>query len=149
MTAAVSWWVIIGVQPNPATGSVYSYFQGTQAQAQAEAGRVVQIAGQTNLKGPYATKAAAEAAVASGQVKPQTSSAGPQLNVGGNPVGNANDLTGLASIGDFFSRLTNANTWIRVGKVLVGGVLLIVGLAHMTGADNAAFKAARTVPLPV
>lgn len=45
--------------------------------------------------------------------------------------------------------LANKNTWIRVAKVIVGGVLLIVGLVHITGADNAVATAARKVPLPV
>jgi hypothetical protein len=61
----------------------------------------------------------------------------------------AGNLTGLNAIGDFFSRLTDANTWIRVGKVIVGGVLLIVGLAHITGVSGAVADTARRVPVPV
>jgi hypothetical protein len=60
-----------------------------------------------------------------------------------------NPLTGVDAIGAFFNSLGEASTWIRVAKVLVGGVLLLVGLAHMTGADNAVASAARKVPLPV
>jgi hypothetical protein len=33
--------------------------------------------------------------------------------------------------------LTSANTWIRVAKVIVGSVMLVVGLAKLTGADSA------------
>lgn len=45
-------------------------------------------------------------------------------------------LSGLKAIGDFFSRLTQANTWIRVGEVLLGVILLAVGMARITGAQN-------------
>lgn len=44
--------------------------------------------------------------------------------------------TGLAAIGNFFGDLSQANTWIRVAKVLIGGTLLIVGLAKLTGVDK-------------
>lgn len=37
-------------------------------------------------------------------------------------------ISGLAAIGDFFARLTEANTWIRVGEFLAGGIILYVGL---------------------
>lgn len=53
---------------------------------------------------------------------------------------------GLAA---FLSALTSAATWIRVVKVVTGGALLIIGVAHMTGASNAVAQAARKVPLPV
>lgn len=56
---------------------------------------------------------------------------------------------GLEAIGSFFAKLGEANTWIRLVKVVAGGVLLIVGLVHITGADNAVASAARKVPLPV
>lgn len=61
-----------------------------------------------------------------------------------------NPLDALKSIGDFFGRLTEASTWIRIGKVLVGGALLLIGLAHITGADNQIANAARNVKvLPI
>jgi hypothetical protein len=48
-------------------------------------------------------------------------------------VSNAANLGGIQAIGDFFNRLTQANTWIRVGEVLAGLLLLYLGL-------NAAMK---------
>lgn len=48
-------------------------------------------------------------------------------------VSNAANLGGVQAIGDFFNRLTQANTWIRVGEALAGLLLLYLGL-------NAAFK---------
>ncbi len=58
-------------------------------------------------------------------------------------------LSGLDAIGAFFNNLTNPNTWIRVAKVVVGGVLLIVGLVHITGAGGAVANVARKVPVPI
>jgi hypothetical protein len=34
------------------------------------------------------------------------------------------------------ANLTSANLWIRAGKILIGGAILIVGLAKLTGADQ-------------
>jgi hypothetical protein len=58
-------------------------------------------------------------------------------------------LSGIDAIGAFFNALGDANTWIRVSKVVVGGLLLVIGLVHITGADNAVASLARKVPLPV
>lgn len=48
-------------------------------------------------------------------------------------VGAAQNIGGLAAIGDFFNRLTQGNTWLRVGEVAAGLILLYMGL-------NAAFR---------
>lgn len=40
-------------------------------------------------------------------------------------------LDWLSTIGDFFSRLGQANTWLRIGEFLLGGALIVVGVAHM------------------
>lgn len=53
----------------------------------------------------------------------QTSNYAPQV---GNP---------LAAIGAFFGGLTQANLWIRVAKVIAGGLILTVGLVKLTGFD--------------
>jgi hypothetical protein len=36
----------------------------------------------------------------------------------------------------FLADLTSGNLWIRAGKVVLGGAILIVGLAKLTGADQ-------------
>lgn len=76
--------------------------------------------------------------------------AGTAIGDVGTGVGNASFVpswaTGLAS---FLSDLTTAATWVRVAKVVVGGVLVIIGLSHMTGASNAVATAARKVPVIV
>jgi hypothetical protein len=38
------------------------------------------------------------------------------------------DLGGINAIGDFFNRLTEGNTWLRVGEVVAGLIILYIGL---------------------
>ena len=70
-----------------------------------------------------------------------------------NPLGAAlQGSTGvsLASVEQFFGDLSSANLWIRVAKVIIGGALLIVGLAKLTGADKSVAvlgKAVAAAPL--
>lgn len=40
----------------------------------------------------------------------------------------ASPFTGLSSIGDFFSRLTQSSTWIRIGEVILGMTLFTIGV---------------------
>ena len=59
--------------------------------------------------------------------------------------------TGIPSwegaIGTFLGDLSSASTWIRVAKVLVGGAMLLVGIAKLTGAPGIAAKAVKIAPL--
>jgi hypothetical protein len=58
-----------------------------------------------------------------------------------------NPLNGVAAIGDFFNRLTQPNTWVRVGEVAAGILLVYLGLnATMRGTPvgNAVQGATRT-----
>jgi hypothetical protein len=49
-----------------------------------------------------------------------------------------NPLAGINAIGDFFNRLTQPNTWIRVGEVAAGLLLIYLGLsATMRGTEAA------------
>lgn len=84
------------------------------------------------VKGPYATKAEADKALARLQ----------------DPGKIARDLNPLPSLGDFLGRLTQANTWIRAGEVVLGIVLIGIGLARITGAQNLVSQAVKT-KLPV
>ena len=52
-------------------------------------------------------------------------------------VPGASTLTGLDAIGGFFNQIGQANTWIRVGEAILGIVLIGVGIARITGAQNA------------
>lgn len=60
-----------------------------------------------------------------------------------NAVAQETGLSGLASIGDFFGRLTEANTWIRALELLLGVGLLLVGMAHAAGGTPAGRAAKR------
>jgi hypothetical protein len=66
----------------------------------------------------------------------------------GQAIGNAApNIAGVAAIGDFFNRLTQPSTWIRVGEVAAGLLLLYLGLnATMQGtaAGNAVQSATKT-----
>jgi hypothetical protein len=105
----------------------FTYTQAKQAIQASKAG--FQWAGQTtpgaNLVGP------GEPAGAVGQAKHDIS-----------------NLGGLAAIGDFFNRLTQPNTWVRVGEFAAGALLVYVGLsAAMKGTE--AQQATQTVTKPV
>lgn len=57
----------------------------------------------------------------------------------------------IATLGGFLRGLTSASLWIRVVKVIAGGVILTVGLVKMTGFDQkaggVAAKAVKLAPL--
>lgn len=69
-----------------------------------------------------------------------------------------NPLSGVAAIGDFFNRLTQPNTWVRVGEVAAGLLLVYLGLnAAMRGtpvgnavnsATGTAKKAVEVIGIP-
>jgi hypothetical protein len=62
----------------------------------------------------------------------------------------SNPLDALASIGSFFSTLTQANTWIRIAEVLLGVALTIVVLDELlkgTPAGDAVHTVSKTVGL--
>lgn len=50
---------------------------------------------------------------------------------------------------NFLLALQNPSTWLRATKIVGGGALLIIGLAHITGADNAVAATARKLPMPI
>jgi hypothetical protein len=59
--------------------------------------------------------------------------------------------TGIPSwegaLGSFLGDLTSASLWIRAAKVLIGGAMLLVGIAKLTGAGGVAAKAVKIAPL--
>jgi hypothetical protein len=91
----------------------------------------------TGWDGPF-TWAGAQAHIKNLSVSQQTlltPGAPPAVpgTIGGTPV---NPLGGINAIGDFFNRLTQANTWVRVGEVLAGVMLVYLGLsATMRGTE--------------
>ena len=118
------WWVVEGVVGGPSQPSLYNIVQSSAKPT--SQGQVV--------AGPFATKAQAQAWI----TKTETDLPGAHLAGLGAP----NPLSGLSSIGDFFSRLGEANTWIRVGEVVIGVILIAVGVAETTNAVPIATKIA-------
>jgi hypothetical protein len=97
-----------------------------------------------NINGPYSTQAEANAAIPAIQQAHPAPNESQQLL---NEAVEGNGQTGAAStpvtdpitsVENFLTGLTSANLWIRAAKIVIGGALLIVGVAHMTGADKAA-----------
>jgi hypothetical protein len=121
----------------PVVGGPNQY-QVVEATTQAEATKLTA----EGYKGPYATQADAETAAGQATAKATSTEIG-------TPNGINLSVPGLSQVGSFFGALGDANTWIRVAKVVVGGLLLIVGLVHITGADNAVASIARKVPVPI
>jgi hypothetical protein len=80
----------------------------------------------------YPSKAAAQAAAndQNGKTNP------PQTNW-------TEELTKL--LGDVLDR----NFWLRAGKVIIGGIIIVVGVSKMTGASNVIVKAAEKAPIPL
>jgi hypothetical protein len=84
------------------------------------------------IAGPFNTQDAANQSVAQEQTT---------IDIPG--IGNP--LTGINAVGDFFMRLTQANTWLRIGEVAIGILLLAVGIASMTHAIPTATKIASVI----
>lgn len=59
------------------------------------------------------------------------------------PIGTLAGFLGLSG------KISGTNLVIRGAKVIIGGLLLIIGLVHITGADNAVASLARKVPVPI
>lgn len=79
----------------------------------------------------YGSLQAMQAAIRANHWPPANANAGGASPVPGqisNEAGKAANVTGVTAIGDFFNRLTEENTWIRVGEVLAGLLLLYLGL---------------------
>lgn len=95
----------------------------------------------------FASEAAADAYAKSQGGGPDTSKSPLQTGVNALSGSVPNPLAFLGNIANFFGDFTQANTWIRVAKVVIGGVLLIVGASHITNAPAAIKKVASKVPV--
>jgi hypothetical protein len=94
-------------------------------------------------KGPFATEALAKKAQNPKQFSP---------NPLKDPGQSGTDPLGIDAIGGFFNRLTEPNTWLRVGEFAIGGIILYVGLKAMFptavgGVGKAVKKGAKIAPL--
>lgn len=132
------WWVV-NTSPPSGTPTIYTVMEGTQDDA-------LSLPGGGGISGPYSSLAQANQ-VAAAEPDNKTQPTGiPGLNV--KPGGGfqaSNPLTGLAAAGDFFQRLTQGSTWIRVGEFILGVILIAAGLARITHAIPAATRIATMV----
>lgn len=55
----------------------------------------------------------------------------------------------LQAVQNFLAALSSSALWLRVAKVVIGGALLLIGLARMSGADKVADAVTRHVPIPI
>jgi uncharacterized membrane protein len=122
MASTDPWWAIASTSyGNPPS---WAYFQGTQAEAEAKAKTMVEVATTNAVNGPYDTKADAEAAVKSGAITAPS-------------AGNDNPLPGAgASFQDvahalaaFYDKVTDGKMWRSLGWLLLGVILMIAGVA--------------------
>jgi len=152
---ATDYWVLVPTASEMnATGVVANAFVVSVAQGSAidkellgNTSAKVTVSGKSGYlrAGPFTTLAAANAYLKVGAKTTPSPIPGVGITPSGGVTSNA--IPGLSQIGDFFGALTSSNTWIRVAKVLVGGILLIMGLVHMTGTESAVKKL--PVPIPV
>jgi hypothetical protein len=173
---ATYWFVIVptseaNVSSKPANAKIVSAASGTAAyNAYSQTG--VPYNGYVRFQGPFTSEAAAQAASPTGDSTAQVIAAGVGAGVSetvmpgdstaageaaavaatniNNPLDFLKNIAGgIGEIGDAIHALTEENTWIRIAKVVAGGLLLLIGLAHITGAENKVASIARKVPIPV
>lgn len=114
----------VGASPTQVDPKQPSGGYATQAQAQAEANRFNALPADQRSAGG----------------KPLAPSVVPNLP----KIAIANPLDALKGIADFFQRLTQASTWLRVAEVVLGLGLIAVGLAKITNTDTKLKAAGKT-----
>lgn len=130
------------------------YAAGSQAWKDANAGKILSASesgyGQQLVKwqGPFATEAEAKTAQ-----NPQQQSANP-VNNAVNAAQNVNVPGLLGTLASFLglpagTKISGKALLVRGTKIIVGGLLLVIGLVHITGAGGAIASVARKVPVPI
>lgn len=126
---APAWWVI----PEGLAGQIVGGFSTTGPSLHLYTVTQSRTAPSGEVAGPFSNQLQAQAAAnklnATGIATP------------GNVAQAATNLTGLNAIGDFFQRLTQTSTWVRVAEFAAGGLLLYMGgsaLLRGTAAGDAA-----------
>jgi hypothetical protein len=129
------YWVFLSVPAVMKTQNITAAVVGPMSQA-AFTAKYGNPNNGVNPSGGFATKLQAQAAANKYNANPgqaggvNAPGVAPGINAP-NPLGN-NPLTGLNAIGDFFQRLSQPATWVRVGEFIAGGLLLYVALNAMT-----------------
>jgi len=115
------WWVI----PEGFIGQLISGFslQGPALHLYTVVESVNRPAGAVD--GPFTTKLQAQASA-------NKFNAGGQATIPNITTNAVQSGLGINAIGDFFNRLTESATWVRVGEVAIGTLLILVALNAMT-----------------
>jgi hypothetical protein len=79
------------------------------------------------VAGPYAAESTAQSVADTYNGQVQSNLPAAQLVQSG-----ANAIPGVSDIGDLAHRLTESSTWVRVGEVAVGAIILWAGIRAMT-----------------
>jgi hypothetical protein len=91
-----------------------------------------QAQAQSNVNGASGwTTAGIIAGAAIGEIAGNTQGGAITGEKTGTAVGNS-----INSVSQFLTGLTSGNLWIRVAKVAIGGVILVVGIAKLTGIEK-------------
>jgi hypothetical protein len=132
--SVIVWWVLITI---PATGitpnqKAHAQVEGPMTAAQYQS-RFGDPNNGVNPAGGFSNQLAAQSAANKYNANPgQFGVNAPGIAPGVNAPGLGNPLTGINAVGDFFQRLTQPATWIRVGEFVAGGLLLFIALNAMT-----------------
>jgi hypothetical protein len=89
----------------------------------------------------YATYADMTAAIAANHWPPLNNN--PSDPIGKTAVGSAEAAGAATGITGFLGDLSSRNLWLRVAKVVVGLGLIIIGIVHLTHAQNLIATAAK------
>ena len=145
--AATEWWVGAYIEAGMGTSSsgtpylpfVFSAANETDAKANA---------GAKLLAGPFSTQAAAQTWANNYEKNPSTLHAGNDLGTSGSTVEQGDSPPSVSGFLASISGISGTNLVNRALKIVVGGALVIIGVAHMTGASGSLATAARKA-LPV
>jgi len=130
------WYVVeptANIGKNLSGAKVLSAVVGSPLQTALDAGQA--SGGLSRVEGPYQTEVQAAVELAN---LTSTSAAGGIAGtspgvLGGIVQGIKSPLTGLNAVGDFFQRLSQAATWLRILEVVLGVSLIAIGIAKMSG----------------
>jgi hypothetical protein len=140
----VTYWVFLAIQAKMQTQNIFATVVGPMTAAQYNA-KYGNPNNGVNPPGGFTNKLAAQQAANQYNANPgqaggvNAPGAAPGINAP-NPFG-TNPLTGITAIGDFFQRLTQPQTWVRIAEFAAGGLLLYIGgnaLLRGTAASEAA-----------
>jgi len=126
-----TWWVIVkGTTSTDLTARV----------VQASARPATPAGAMSQVLGPYASKADAELADLNAIGK-STAKGGIAPGLGG--------LSGVNAIGNFFNKIGDRATWVRIAKVAIGAIMIIAGLVRLgvPAAEKIAAKLPPVVPV--